>query len=521
MSDSGTDSKLGEQQQRELGKLISMQEALQLLESLKKSVVEELERTATPRLVKETSQAVVDRLHKNGDVIKMFDKEASARTKTMLAWMGAVVGVLTIAGVTLVPTIIGSVIRGMAEREVRNQYKDEKGEFIKIEEGIRATAASATASMNLEVSLALSRFRVDAIKESNDAAEKLKSVGRNTQEELSEQFRSQRERDESNRKSVEQFVKNSLEDFIKRKADYEGAISTARTVAIYDIHEAAASVIRQISNKQENISLSSSPRRSVGSGTTEPSGGPSGFEPTKLLTVMSAIGSRDYEHLVETASKLVVAGTPEFTARVLQPMIVRMNWFAEEDRPSGAKMLLDDSSADPGELYGTLTELLICATREGDEKLYKSVNEKINENPISRVTTNDLIDFVRAVHDGRRDEAERAYDTMKSLTGRGYTNVLLLAKKARLSDPKLRDCERNLLDSLEKTNLIDRPSDYPLAWLVVTALTTEPIDDRERIVRGLERIKRIVLTTTRPDDDPWELGKLIDDFVNKAATSQP
>lgn len=98
----------------------------------------------------------------------------------------------------------------------------------------------------------------------------------------------------------------------------------------------------------------------------------------------------------------------------------------------GVKELFRINADDRLMAYAHATELLINAVLAEDVELYTYACDRLNENPASKVTTNDLVNFAKATFEDRDDELPTLYEALTGLTGRGYANVLRLAKKGDL-----------------------------------------------------------------------------------------
>jgi hypothetical protein len=332
----------------------------------------------------------------------------------------------------------------------------------------------------------------------------------NTLTMISDKAKDARDDVEMKRREIEGKIKEArleLEQALAKGRDEIGELTNRGTNTLKDALVSALKDINEAKVKAiaSNIAPQKVPDTPTKTGTDDATAG------THELQTIAYVAAREFHAPGAMAQRMIRAQRSDLADHILSIVLQNPGHFPKDE--------LDDAVAtfahlelEPFDEYGTAVELVLSGTLNGNEDLYQAGKKILAGNGLNVVQPSELVELATAIHDKRPpDEIALLYQPIElsELTPVGVNNALGLLKVAKLT-AFVADAERELLERLPTSGVIDRTTDYAFAYKVAKILTTGPVSDRTRVKQALETIRPIVLKPGAPD--PFGLGKLIDAF---------
>ncbi|MDX2170036.1 MAG: hypothetical protein SF182_23400 [Deltaproteobacteria bacterium] len=465
-------------------------ESLQVVEQIRTAVVKDIEDRDRLKLTDSIYLQVLSRLKDSGEVAALINDQVNNRIRSILAIGGLLLGGLSLVGVTSISIYSERTARATAENVVSSMLDQRLASIRKDIESVRDEADKFQAKV--------AALGMQQLNEFNNALnDHLRTVDR----QLEEQTKTIEARIEEKGLRVQTESAEHSRRISERAAQVLKDISDARTSAL----QAVADRGREKSRVVEDIPVD-----------REHADANDSLSPETQLNVLRVMKRREYTAAVGLAREILQSSSPESCRIVLDPLLTASGQFAEKERLEAAKILVDPRLDALTQLENA-REVLISAARTGDQQMFEVASRSLDENFLTEAQDEDdgLTGFARAVQGKQEkdkiDELSTALMDGDTLTPRGYANLLALSKRAGLAPAKLQMIESKVIELITepKSNVIDRDTDYPVAYLFAETLTREPVQDREGVQRVLDRIEEFVLKGKLKDRDPFGLEKIL------------
>ncbi len=237
------------------------------------------------------------------------------------------------------------------------------------------------------------------------------------------------------------------------------------------------------------------------------------------LQAMELADSRDFGALVEAARKHAAAHRADEVIMVLTPVIAHPSAFGAQDRQAAVEFLCDKAVMSHQQRFQNANNLIIAAVIEGVDDDYDfAVRVLDDEQVLQRLAPDVVTRLARGVHDKESaEELKKALDKMPadSLTLAGLMRALSLMKISGFADEATqKQYESALIRTVREGKTLDGVADYALAYTTASALVRKTAFDRQGVREALKVIREGQLGDKgNKAKDPWELGKLVDDFI--------
>lgn len=483
--------------------------------------VESQQRSQLPRVV-------ADELTRSGRLDDLASAIVSKKVKFLLSLLGAATAILAIIGFTS----ITPVIENIAQRKVNLAIDRHKELLNGLEERIANSRdrlsddqSDAVRTLTVEIAKVVRDAQRSVDETAKDAADKIETITDTAESAIdtkSQEAVTRLSNDvRASLTSIERAGSSSKTRLDETAIELEKRIRETGTLKQTELNTTSNSAERNITlivdRAQKNIRDSVNDaikklNREAGRRSDSQQFGP--IDELELYAELAIhLEGRDFAQAFDISKGLyedaVDGDLPEQAAAGFHPIMINPIAFPER-RLDAASMLLDErrSNLDRASI---MSSVLIAGVRSGDSRLIELVDAEKKKNPLARIEWESFEDFFRAAAPGASsaDELGEIYSSVNldNLTHLGLANLLDTAKRAGMDPKVVEDLERRLMNNILTSDPVDRSTDYFLAWMLLSALASEPVFDREG-VRSLGANWSAIVFSDQ-EADPWGIAKLL------------
>ena len=449
--------------------------------------------TSAPKLV-------ADELERSGRVKELAAAEISKRAKILFSLLAGAAGVLGIIGATSLAPLVDRVAQEKVDKAVakhREELHDLEVRVANSKDKLMEQQAATMQTLGADISKAIREAQHEL---DQSVAEAKKYIGSDSAETL------KRLDDVATKfeKEIQQTGSTAESSLERKAADQALKIAQVADSATKNIRDTTTDSVKQLvglAGKDQKPAQASPP---VVKDDVEAS----------VTLVLATIDQRQFDKAFEAAK--AQEARPELSSfdkrliRGINPFLFNPKKYPEL-RVQAAQLMLSPKQGQV-ERASSTTEVLVSAAKVKDTNMLAFVDAELQNNPIAKFNWDKFEKFVNATLRGASpDELARRFDEIElnDLTGIGLANLLSIAKSASIGKEKLKDVERRLINTVRTTTIIDRPSDYCAAWLIMDALVKEPQDDPPGIQDVAGRIGGFIFEKDDDRPDPWNLRLLL------------
>ena len=465
---------------------------------------------------------VVEEVERSGRVKELAAAEIAKRSKALFGWLGVGAAILALVGVTSVTPLVERIAQGRVEAT----SKDLESKVNVLEERI----SDAKVALAQQQATALQTLSSDITKEIRDAQraiDKAVAEAKKSVEESAARSEANAKRTaEVSEEAIKKAGERALADLDRTASERKQELQVSASKATRDVNEAAESAVKNIRESSaaaiKSLTKAAVEKSNRGTGKPEEAvektvdaktpGTDKNFE--YLVATVDALDKRKFEEAFGPARKLA-DDEDERGQKALMFVFHNPGRYTAELLEVSRLVLAPHRSA--LERASAVTEVTVVAAIARATNLLNLVDEELRTNVIARIGWGNFDKFVYAHAKGvPTNELAKLFDAvdLDELTGVGLLNTLSLVKTAGLNESVLKDVERRVINSVTTTKIVDRASDYAVAWQLMHTLVSEPFYDVAGILGVAEHVAKYVFDKDHKDMDPWDLKTWLDQAKN-------
>jgi hypothetical protein len=501
-------------------KLVDLDAVLKMLDRLKGELADRVLERLRADIENSAPELAAKELERSGVVKKLATAEIDARAKVVGKWIGAVSVVVALVGFASLAALVDGVVDRRVVAAFDKQANRLEGLGDRLEKDRQEAMKHLTSVVTdlhgevnrsvLQASQAVQTARFGAENEIRKVTEESR---KQMDEHRAKVFTELDEKSKTHRAELEAQATGFAERFKKLSDEAKVEIASSLERSIRAIHDATDEGKKDLLRTSLRPNEKPEARADGGGASAE-----SGLDDAMLM-VFDAMDRRVYEDVVDRATKLALQGNGQ-AAAVLQQVLLNPNRF-RANLLAICRTILDPKRP-LQDRARVATEVLVAGVLAGDPEIVNLVRKERDENVMVRLTWSEFDQFLELAARWRPADPDSvtavheqfARVAAGDLTGVGLSNLLAVAKLVGIQREHLLDIEEKVTRAVTvgldgRGGLIDRSSDYALAWAVMSALVAAPKRDAEFLVPVADHVDKYVFDKGHEQLDPWGLKAVL------------